>query len=62
MRLSTRKALLDQMLFVIEPKRSNPRNSLNKKELSRQKRRGNRQSPDRSIQIKLTLISTVGGN
>jgi len=62
MTLSTRKALLCQTLFVIEPKRSNLRNRLNKKGLSRPKQRGNRQSPDRSIQIKLTVISTVGGN
>jgi hypothetical protein len=62
MTLMTRKALLYQTLPVIEPKRSNPRNQLNKKELSRQDQYGDHGSPGRSIQNKLTAISTVGGN
>ena len=58
----TRKALLYQTLPVIEPKRSNPANQLNKKALARQWQQRDRQTLDRSIQIKLTAISTVGGN
>jgi hypothetical protein len=58
----TRKALLGQALRVIEPKRSNPRNRFNKKSLIHQWRQGNRQSPDRPVEIKFTAISTVGGN
>jgi hypothetical protein len=58
----TRKALLHQALYVIEPKRSNPANRLNKKALARQWQRRNRQTLDGSIHIKLMAISTVGGN
>jgi hypothetical protein len=56
-----RKALVDQMLPVFEPKRSNYPNRLNKKELAQRKENCNRQSAIRRIQIKLPAISTVGG-
>jgi hypothetical protein len=58
----TRKALLYRTLLVIEPKRSNPANQLIKQTLACQWQQGDRQTLDRSIQIKLTAISTVGGN
>jgi hypothetical protein len=57
-----RKALLYQVLPVIEPKRSNRANQLNGKALVCQWRTTFGQSLDRSIQINLTAISTVGGN
>jgi len=57
-----RKALADQMLSVFEPKRSNCPNQFNKKELAYQRQRGNRQRANRPMHIKITAISTVGGN
>lgn len=57
-----RKALAYHMFSAIEPKRSNCPNQLNKKDLVRPFQHTNGHLAVCTSQIKITAISTVGGD